>query len=233
MIIRVADLTVIVPEAGGMAPRCQAYITDADAPVDITVREATYKLEKWPEVSYETACYLESGYHFYAQLLAFDGLQLHASAVACDGKAYLFSGPCTVGKSTHTRQWQQTFGEAAQVFNDDKPALRWIDGSWYAYGTPWCGKDGININMKVPLGGICFLKQAQENRIRRLSVTEAFAKCMGQLQRFVKPENVEKQLLLVDKLVRSVPVWELENYPGPEAARLSHDTMAAFGEQPK
>lgn len=225
MIIRVADLNVRVPEAGGMAPRCQAYLTDPDAKVDIVVPEEAYKLEKWPELSYEMGCYMESGYHFYARLLAYDGLQLHASAVACDGKAYLFSGPCTVGKSTHTRQWQQTFGDRVQVFNDDKPALRLVDGCWYAYGTPWCGKDFVNINMKAPLGGICFLKQASENKIRRLSVTEAFARCMGQLQRFAKPENVEKQLLLVDKLVRSVPVWELENYPGPEAAQLSHDTM--------
>lgn len=159
------------------------------------------------------------------KLLPYDGLQLHASALAYEGKAYLFSGPCTVGKSTHTRQWQKTFGEAVQVFNDDKPALRCIDGCWYAYGTPWCGKDGININIKVPLGGICFLKQAQENKIRRLSVTEAFAMCMGQLQRFSKPENVEKQLQLVDRLVRSIPVWELENYPGPEAAHMSCSTM--------
>ena len=225
MIIRVAELNVDVPETGGMAPRCQAYLTDPAAPVDIYIPEDAYKLEKWWEFSHDMACYLESGYHFYARLLAFDGLQLHASALACDGKAYLFSGPCTVGKSTHTRQWQQTFGPSVQVFNDDKPALRLIDGCWYAYGTPCCGKDGININMKAPLGGICFLKQAEENKIRRLSGAEAFAKCMGPLQRFVKPENVEKQLALVDNLVRSIPVWELENYPGPEAARLSHDTM--------
>lgn len=45
-----------------------------------------------------------------------------------------------------------------QVFNDDKPALRRLDGRWYAYGTPWCGKDGINLNQKWPLGGICFLE---------------------------------------------------------------------------
>ena len=97
----------------------------------------------------------------------YNGLMLHASAAALGGRAYLFSGPCGRGKSTHTRLWQQTFGEAVQVFNDDKPALRRLDGRWYAYGTPWCGKDGINLNQKWPLGGICFLEKSQENRIRR------------------------------------------------------------------
>ena len=66
----------------------------------------------------------------------YNGLMLHASAAALGGRAYLFSGPCGRGKSTHTRLWQQTFGEAVQVFNDDKPALRRLDGRWYAYGTP-------------------------------------------------------------------------------------------------
>ena len=40
-----------------------------------------------------------------------------------------------------------------------------IDGKAYAYGTPWCGKDGINQNKKVPLQGICFLIQSKENNI--------------------------------------------------------------------
>ena len=225
MILRIADLNVIVPEAGGMAPRCQGYMADEKATPDIHIREDMYKLERWDGLPYEAACYMESGYHFYARLLAFDGVMIHASALSCDGKAYLFSGPSTVGKSTHTRLWQQTFGDAVQVFNDDKPAVRLVDGTWYAYGTPWCGKDGINLNQKVPLGGLCFLKQGMENRIRRLSAAEAFAMCMAQTQRFWKPENVEKQLQLMDKLVRQIPVWELENMPGREAARLSHDTM--------
>ncbi len=225
MILRIADLNIDVPEAGGLAPRCRAYMTDSCANVDITIPQDCYKLERWEGLPYEAACYMESGYHFYARLLAFDGMMLHASAVAYEGKAYLFSGPSTVGKSTHTRQWQETFGDGVQIFNDDKPAVRCTDGIWYAYGTPWCGKDGINLNMKAPLGGICFLKQAEKNRIRRVSPQEAFVMCMAQLQRFRKPENVEKQLKLLEKLVNTVPVWELENCPGEEAVRLSHDTM--------
>lgn len=228
MILRIADLIVEIPETGGMTSRCQAYLTECGQPVDIRIVEDQYKLDKWEGLSYDLACYMESGYHFYANLLRFSGMMLHASAVAYQGKAYLFSGPSTVGKSTHTRQWQETFGPCVQVFNDDKPAIRLVDGKWYAYGTPWCGKDGINMDMKAPLGGICFLKQAEENRIRRLSAIEAFSKCMSQLQRFAKPENVEKQLMLAENLVNTVPVWELENYPGESAAKLAYETMRAF-----
>jgi len=224
VILKVADLNIEVPEAGGMAPRCQAYLTDRNAVADLVIREADYKLDFWEGMSYENACYMETGFRFHTGLLAYDGLMLHSSAISWEGKAYLFSGPSTVGKSTHTRMWQRLY-PGVEVLNDDKPALRCIDGVWYAYGTPWCGKDGINKNGKAPIAGICFLKQAQENRIRRLSVPEALAFCLSQIQRFTKPENVEKQLLLLEKLVSTVPVWELENRPTEEAARLSHDTM--------
>ena len=224
MICRIADLNIEIPEAGGMAPRCQAYLANSDMAADIVIPESAYKLDVWEGLSYENACYMESGYHFYARLLAFDGLMFHASAISYQGKAYLFSGPSTVGKSTHTGLWQKNF-EGVEVFNDDKPALRCIDGHWYAYGTPWCGKDGINVNTKVPLAGICFLKQAKENRIRRLPRGQALVNCMSQIQRFTRKENVDKQLKLLEALVCAVPVWELENCPTEAAARLSYQTL--------
>ena len=153
-------------------------------------------------------------------------MMLHASAVAMGGNAYLFSGPCGRGKSTHTRLWQSAFGEAASVFNDDKPALRRLDTGWFVYGTPWCGKDGINKNEKWPLVGICFLKKAEQNYIRRLSAAEALPLMLGQtLHRRFTPELMSQMLSLVDQLLREVPVYELENTPTESAARLSYETM--------
>lgn len=169
---------------------------------------------------------MESGSQFYAQLLLYDGLMLHASAVELNGMAYLFSGPCGAGKSTHTRLWQQTFGEAARVFNDDKPALRLLDGRWFAYGTPWSGKNHINLNMKVPLAGICFLKQAPEDKIKRLSQKDAVSNVISQtLRRFFLEEKLSLMLSHVDRLVREIPVFELESRPYEAAARLSYETM--------
>ena len=183
-------------------------------------------LNLWPNLSYEHQCYMESGILFYIELLKFNGMMLHASAVEYEGKAYLFSGPCGVGKSTHARLWQQIFGESAQVFNDDKPALRLVDGRWYAYGTPWCGKDGINQNKKVPLAGICFLKQGSSNSIRPLTKKEAVIATMGQTRVFFKyPQSLQRMTVLLDKLIRQIPVWELENVADPAAARLSYEAM--------
>lgn len=161
----------------------------------------------------------------------YNGLMLHASAAALGGRAYLFSGPCGRGKSTHTRLWQQTFGEAVQVFNDDKPALRRLDGRWYAYGTPWCGKDGINLNQKWPLGGICFLEKSQENRIRRLSAAEALPLILAQTTYRLPPQYMELLLVSLDSLLREIPVFLLENRPEEAAARLSFETMRRAAEE--
>lgn len=234
MLCNIADLLVQVPESGGMQQRCQAYACDSDRSADILITEANYRPENWPGLSDNDVCYMESGAQFHLQLMRYNGIMLHASAVAMDGKAYLFSGPSGTGKSTHTRLWQKLFGEKAQVFNDDKPALRRLDGKWYAYGTPWCGKDGINQNMRVPLAGICFLKQAKENAITRLTNKEAVYRVFSQtLHRFYREENLDLMLSHVDKLVREVPVFELRNLPEPAAAQLSYDTMCKVAQEVK
>ena len=226
MLCRIAELIVDIPERGGMASRLAAYRTTDAADADIVLNADRYRPEVWPGMEEDDLCYMESGMQFYGKLLQFDGMMLHASAVELDGLAYLFSGPCGAGKSTHTRIWQETFGEKVHLFNDDKPALRCLDGRWFAYGTPWSGKNGLNINMKVPLAGICFLKQAEGNRIRRLTGQEAVAQVISQTtRRMHQQENMHLLLGAVDKLLKKIPIFELENRPEPDAAKLSYETM--------
>lgn len=232
MLHRIADLIVDVPAVGDMVSRCQEYRDQDAVGADIIIRTESFRPDAWKSLSRDSYYYMETGTHFHLQLMRHDGLMLHASAIAYNGKAYLFSAPSGTGKSTHTRIWQSIFGESAQVFNDDKPALRCIDGVWYAYGTPWCGKDGININMKVPVAGICFLKQAPENRITRLTQQDAAQRIIWQtMRRFNLVENLDLMLSHVDNLVRSIPVFELANRPEPEAALLSYNTMRQAAEE--
>ena len=230
MLCKIAELITEVP-AGGMAPRCAGYLAKEASEPEIIIRQEYYRAECWPNLTPEQMEYMESGVQFYYQLLHYNGLMLHASAAALGGRAYLFSGPCGRGKSTHTHLWQQTFGEAVQVFNDDKPALRRLDGRWYAYGTPWCGKDGINLNQKWPLGGICFLEKSQENRIRRLSAAEALPLILAQTTYRLPPQYMELLLASLDSLLREIPVFLLENRPEEAAARLSFETMRRAAEE--
>ena len=227
MLCKIADLYVQIPEAGGMSPRCKDYMVDHDVTPDIVIREEAYKADRWPGLDPKYIAYMDSGWLFYCKLLKLGGMMLHSSAIELNGRAYLFSGPSGMGKSTHTRLWQQIY-PSARVFNDDKPALRKIDGVWYAYGTPWCGKDGININMKVPVAGICFLRRGEENKIRRLPKIEAAAAIITQtLRRFGTPEGLGVMTDIVDELIGDIPVFELINRPEPEAALMSHRAMTS------
>ena len=231
MLCKIAELLTEVPAVGGMPPRCRSYLAQEARQPKIVIDERQYQLDRWKPLGENAAVYMESGRQFYVRLLHYDGLMLHASAAALGGRAYLFSGPCGRGKSTHTRLWQQAFGDAVQVFNDDKPALRRLDGRWYAYGTPWCGKDGINLNQKWALGGICFLEQAQENRIRRLTAAEALPLVLAQTTYRLQARGMELLLASLDKLLREIPVFLLENRPEEAAARLSFDTMRRAAEE--
>ena len=232
MLCKIADLITVVPETGGLTPRCKEYLYDKKSVPDIVIRADRYHAENWPGLSDEIIAYMESGYQFNGSLLLYNGLMLHSSAVEYEGKAYLFSGPCGIGKSTHARLWQSLLGDGVQVFNDDKPAIRSIDGRWFAYGTPWCGKEGIHQNKKVPLAGICFLKQAPHNRIRRLDQPEAIRQIIPQtIHRFVAEEMLDRMLNRIEDLVKAIPVYELENRPEADAARLSYEAMRRGAEE--
>ena len=233
MLCEISDLLVSIPDTKNMAERCKKYLTEAkEKSADIEIRADLYKIGNWTGLSEEDEIYLESGCQFYYQLLFYDGLMLHASAVEYQGKAFLFSGPCGMGKSTHTRLWHALYGDDVQFFNDDKPALRRLDDKWFAYGTPWCGKDGINQNKKVPLGGICFLRRGETDEIRRLDKKEAMQYVLWQTTSKLKDANkLTKLLSLVDKLVREIPIFELRCTKEQSAALLSSQTMCQAAQE--
>lgn len=229
---RIAELIVELPEVGDMRSRCADYLTDSDAQADIRVTPEEFADFALYGNDTDVAAYMETGALFYMRLLGFGGLMLHASAVAYGGRAYLFSGPSGVGKSTHTQLWKQLFGDDARIINDDKPALRLQEGRWYVHGTPWSGKTRLNRNCKVPLAGICFLKRGSENRIRRLSAAEAVPLLYMQTNfPLRKKENMHRLLTAIEGLLLQIPVFELENLPEPEAAQLSLATMRQAAEE--
>ncbi len=232
-ILSIADLSISVPDMGGFSSHYQDYLTEENLNPDIIIQHGEFVREKYPAGTDEDVlCNLECVRLLSAKLLSYMGCVIHASAVSLDGRAYLFSGPCGIGKSTHAKQWLSEFGSSAVIINDDKPPIRRVDERWFAYGSPWCGKDSIHANMKAALAGICFLKQGTENSIRRLNSNEALHFLLWQtLHRFRYPEYLNMMMELMDKLISEIPVFELVNYPGTESVRLSYETMTAAAEE--
>ena len=223
---KIANLIIQMSSFGRTLTQAEPYRCEPAQP-DIIIRSDWQALQKdQPHLSDEDCEYLCTGASFYRQLLNFDGMLLHASAVVVDGYAYLFSAPCGTGKSTHTRLWLQAFGDRAFILNDDKPALRFEDGAWYAYGTPWSGKHDISANVRVPVAGICFLHQAKENTIRPFSGPKAIFSLLEQTARPAGAALRGQLMMLLDKLLTNLPVWEMGCNMDPQAAMVSYGAMS-------
>ena len=221
---KIANLTVAMDSFGRTVEQAEPYLC-APAKPDITIQSDWRAFQaKQPHLSDEDSEYLTSGGNFYRQLLNFDGMLLHSSAVVRDGKAYLFTAACGTGKSTHTKLWLKNFPDAF-ILNDDKPALRLEDGKFYAYGTPWSGKTAQNRNVRVELGGICVLRRGAENKIEPYSGRAALHDIMEQTARSRDPALMGKLLELLDKLMQTAKIWKLECNMEPEAAIVSYNAM--------
>ena len=230
---RIAQLNIDMTCSGRTAAQAEAYASACVGAPDITIHvDGAAVLAAHPELqTADMAEYLASGECFAVGLLAHQGVMLHASAVELDGRCVCFSAPPGVGKSTMTCRWERIFG--ARVLNDDKPALRCLNGVWYAFGTPWCGKDGINVNMSAPLAGICFLHRG-DTLLRRLTTLEAVPQFLKQTAGRGRVENAQLLMRHLDHLLRNVPVFEFYNHAAPGDEQITYRAMRdAMGRKDK
>lgn len=157
--------------------------------------------------------------------LEYDCILFHCSAVALDGRGYLFAAPSGTGKSTHARLWRELPEIKATSINDDKPLLRLIDGVWFVCGTPWNGKHGLGCNQLVPIQGICFLEQAECNEISMLDSKCAIPLLLNQMLRPKDIERMDRLLELTADLLNKIPMWRLKCLPEFSSAALSYNSM--------
>ena len=64
--------------------------------------------------------------------------------------------------------WKRLLGDRLTVVNGDKPVIRRMGDTFYVYGTPWAGKEGLQSNIKTPLRKICFIERSEENFCKRV-----------------------------------------------------------------
>lgn len=224
----IAGLNVSFSPFGRTLKQAEKYLV-ADAAPDITIdfdEAYTERYMKKNGLDRDNAYYMLSGFYFYRKLIDFGGFMLHSSALEVDGKAYLFSGQCGIGKSTHTRHWQSLLGSKCRIINDDKPAVRVISGIPYAFGTPWSGKHDLNTPCGAPIGGICFVSRADtENKIETIDKKHAAMRILDQCTRGINEAQWDTLLSLIDKITDSVPVYLLHCINDISAAQLSYSKM--------
>ena len=151
---------------------------------------------------------------------------IHSSVIVHQNKAVLFLGESGTGKSTHTRLWLKHIPDA-HLLNDDSPILAVEDGVPVVYGSPWSGKTHCYHPLRFPLAAAVRLSQAPYNKIRRLSVVEAFSaiqpSCPPALAQDEKYGDMVVDML--SDVLSVAPVFHLECLPDEAAAWTSHDAI--------
>lgn len=160
------------------------------------------------------------------KLPAYDAFMLHAAVVRIGGRAYAFSARRGVGKTTHARLWQRVFPGEAEILNGDKPILRIQGGRFWAFGTPWGGKEGTQMNVGCPLSAVCFLEQAAQNRIEICPVADTVARMLDATV-YSEDAMLRDQLAaLIGQAVRVTPAYRLYCRPDEEAVRLAFHALS-------
>lgn len=225
----IAGVTVCVAHQYEYITRlCADYVSQMEPQLYISVTQEDIQAEKVGPVLDFTEGYLEGLAFFrkFCNAIATRGLILfHCCAIEVDGKAYLFSAPSGTGKSTHGRLWLELLGDRAMVLNGDKPLVGITDGQPTVYGTPNRGKEGWGYNGSAPIGGICFIRRGEINRIASITPEEAFPEAYAQT---IIPRTTEQATAAVDilaKMLGRVPIYRLECNISQEAAKLSYQTM--------
>lgn len=152
-------------------------------------------------------------------------LLIHASVIGFSGKANIFLGKSGTGKSTHSRLWLENI-PGADLLNDDNPILGFNpEGKLCIYGSPWSGKTPCYRNVCAEVNAIVRLEQAPQNSISLKKGIEAYTTLVASVSairwnRFLM-DNI---IATVEKASQSVPVYQLDCLPNPDAARLCQKT---------
>lgn len=229
----IAGLRVKMNNCGGRSEKqAVAYLSDNQdeslkPDIDIFVDKVRVRraMEEHPELTQDDWEYMLTGSDFYTELIKFDGILLHSSCIVVDGVAYAFSADSGTGKSTHTQLWLKRFGDRAFMLNDDKPAVRIIDGKVYACGTPWSGKYDYSTPVVAPLAGICFLERSEENWIKPAETSKALFNVFSQTVRRLGEKGMNKLMDNLSVIFEKVPIYQLGCNMNDDAVDCSYNAM--------
>lgn len=157
--------------------------------------------------------------------IKYDTMLVHSSALVYDGGAYLFSAGSGVGKSTHTRLWQQAFGDKVRIINDDKPVVRIKDNRCIVYGTPFDGGSGIANNDSAPLKAIVFIERGEQNSIRVPDTAEILKNLYYSTVHMVDKETAVAMLSNFEKLISLTKFYILTCNTDISAAHMAKDAI--------
>jgi len=194
-----------------------------DFDAEISVTDAEIQAENLDGNS--SADYLESLaiYRKVAEkIVDYSGFLMHGVVVNAEGKGVAFLARSGTGKSTHAGLWQELLGEKLVIINGDKPLVRLIDGEFYAYGTPYAGKENIHKNDKVKLTDVFFIERNEKNFV---TPCEDIFRRLAQQIYIPRNEKMLKTLELIDTFSKKVKFHVIHCNKDIEAAKVAYSKI--------
>ena len=154
----------------------------------------------------------------------------HGAAFLWHDRAWILTAPSGTGKTTQLRLWQKLFGREVGLINGDKPVMECReDGSVWIYPSPWNGKENLSGSMGGRLAGIIYLEQADHNEIGRMDLRSGILPVYRQFLYYGDYESEIREVgLMMDTVLRNIPVWKLSNLGDEASAELTHDTLLQY-----
>jgi hypothetical protein len=103
--------------------------------------------------------------------------------------------------------------------------MRFIENDLFAFGTPWCGKEGYQNNTSVAIKGICFIERAPVNSIRKITPDEAIVYIFHQILTPEDLASVDALFPLLDRTLTQIPCYVLQCNISEEAAEVAYRGM--------
>ena len=231
--MRVAEITVEVHSLyTDVKEMCREYLCEdkPDVVIVMTEEDIGNERKRYPDGEKMAAGYIETlvVYRKLAEAaLDHEILLIHGSAVAVDGKGYLFLAPSGTGKSTQADLWVKY--EGSEILNGDRVGLRYLDQHWTAFGLPLAGSSYIYRNTSASVAAIITLEQSPENKIRKLNPIEAFHRLFPETTvHHWHKYSEEKAVSLLINLISNIPVYLLKCRPDKGAVQILKDTLTTL-----
>lgn len=228
MILKIAGLVIEVKTRYKYTfDMCHDYLYDGDEKPLFTVfatnEELLEEQQRTPEFPIdiiENTCVYKN---ICREILKYNAIFIHSAAISVNGFGYMFSADSGTGKTTHMNLWLDKFGADAFVINGDKPILRLIDDKIYVFGTPWCGKEGLNKNIGVEVKAFYILKRAAQNLAVKVNNREALLFIITQTQIPNDTGLMSKMYDMLSTFISKIPVYQLSCNMEKEACEVAYN----------
>ncbi len=227
MLYKIADFFVkFNNHFGAMLDDMKPFLSDEDKKPDIEIEIDKETVEKALNTTHKGFVKGRiEGIFFHKALAEWlpykDAFVFHAAAFDIEKNGIMLAALSGTGKTTLMLNFKSLLGDKMEIINGDKPIIRYENGEFYAYGTPFSGKEHLGSTGKTKLKALMFIKRGDENFVKRVSANDMTEQIINQIYLPENAESSKKTLFLVNEMLKSLDLYEITCTKDISAAKVA------------